>query len=726
MNVIEEACKYAQRGWKVFPLISGSKKPIDKGGFHNATDDIEAICTWDTKCNLGVATGSVSGFWVLDLDNKNDKNGVDSLKKLMDKHQCTSFNTLISQTPSGGYHYFFKMPDFELRNGVNILSGVDIRANGGYIVAPPSLLDNGVYVWKNNSEINYAPSWLYEELSKKKNSESTKVTLQEGSRNNDLFKIASSLRGRGLNSDQIYILLLEENHKCKPEPLDIQEVKTIAYSAGQRYKTNPEYQDQNTEPFDANGRSPGQLAMEILFSDGIYISVNDELFEYKNGYYQKIDEGAVSKKISDLFDRCITSKSGQHGYARTQHVKEALNHVKAKFYVPYHKTKPRGLCLKNGIIKPKYTNDGKVKFDLHPHTPDEFFLFQADFDYKPDLDSAELNRLFDAMLDPEAQTALLRNISSVIDMNVIRAKHTRALRALILEGEGSNGKDSLRTWCQMLLGQAAFSNIPVGVFKRADSQREFQLSSLAYSRINWCSESQKVQMDNCQIIKQIITGDPVILEQKHKEPFTIEPEIVMIFNANASPAFEELSEAMQSRYAIITFPYVFKDNPNPNLSHERKADSRLKYEPEFLKNYVLPAFLNRLLLEYQLLYSEGVDYSFQESTIHEVRRSHNHLFDFLEDMDLVECEAKDQGLAVKEFYKMYVTWCEKEGYITTSPFGDVVKYNNPNEQYDKVLTNPMQLSKKLRKIKPRLDFARTADSRYIGLQVKKIVYDPFA
>ena len=59
MNIIEEACKYAQRGWKVFPLVAGEKRPLHQGGFHNATDDIEAICTWNPNCNLGVATGSV-------------------------------------------------------------------------------------------------------------------------------------------------------------------------------------------------------------------------------------------------------------------------------------------------------------------------------------------------------------------------------------------------------------------------------------------------------------------------------------------------------------------------------------------------------------------------------------------------------------------------------------------------------------------------------------------
>ena len=236
MNVIEEACKYAQRGWKVFPLISGSKKPIDKGGFHNATDDIEAICTWDTKCNLGIATGSVSGFWVLDVDIKGESNGVESIKKAIAKYGDLP-ETLVQQTASGGYHYFFKQPSFEWISGTNADLGIDVRADRGYIVAPPSTLiknknhEAGSYTWLTQYEIAVAPQWLYDWVrnSKKK----IQNNFREGGRNCRLTSIAGYHRAKsGFDFEQLLELLKLENQKNDP-PLDLAEVETIAKSVSQ-------------------------------------------------------------------------------------------------------------------------------------------------------------------------------------------------------------------------------------------------------------------------------------------------------------------------------------------------------------------------------------------------------------------------------------------------------------------------------------------------------------
>ena len=725
MTLIQEACKYAQKGWKIFPLIPGTKAPIHSGGFHNATDDLEQIIEWWTQtpnANIGVATGSMSDIWVLDIDVKK-QNGVTSIKQLIEKYG-TPEKTLIQKTASGGWHYIYKNQS-GLGSTAARLPGIDVRADGGYIVVAPSILaeikdkhDAGSYHWVNDLEPVNIPKWLIEEIYTTKK---TKITLEEGSRNNDMFKIASSLRGRGLSPDQIFAVLTVENLKCA-KPLPEKEVRAIAGSAGKRYEPEPN----SLDTFAANGRSPGQIALEMLYSDDIYISVADELYKYTDGYYQPLDQNTELMKISDLFDRCITnahsnSKVSQFGFARTQHAKEAFSHVKSKFYISHELTKCKGLNLKNGVVKPRYLPNGEVEFDLHPHSPDDYFLFQADFEYKPELDNTEINRLLDNMLDPEAQSALLRNIASVIDMKTIRSKHSRVLKALILAGEGSNGKDSIRTWCQLLLGKTAFSNISVQVFKRADSAREFQINSLANSRINWCSENSKVAMDNCQMIKQIITGDPIILEQKHKEPFTIEPEIVMIFNANKVPAFESLSEAMQSRYAIIPFPYVFKDNPDPLKTYERKADSRLKYNPEFLKGYVLPAFLNKLLVEFKLLVKDGISYTFQEAAMDQIRKDNNHVYEFVEDLNIVECEPKD-GLTSGDIFELYCKWIVKEGYATTGNFNDIIKYNHPHDQYDRILTSKKQLTNKLKEIFPRLGQDRTKNKRTLSLRVEN---DPF-
>lgn len=716
MTIIQEACKYAQRGWKVFPLTHDSKKPLPgSSGFKDATDDLEAICTWNDNCNLGIATGSTSGFWVLDIDVKNGANGIETMRGLLAKYKCSGFKTRVARTVSGGFHYFFKMPDYDLRLGAGLLPGIDIRANGGYIVAPPSIINGNSYSWLKEHDIADAPAWLYEELKGAKNKIKTgsKLNLQQGSRNDSLFRIACNYRNQGYQYEKILALITIDNQRCSP-PLGMHEITTLVNSAC-KYEPAGLSDVDGDETFAANGRTPGAIALAMLYGEGNYIAVNGDLYKYIDGYYQKLDDGGELANISKLLGKCITNtKTMRYDYAKAACANDALNYVKNTFYIPVGLTNPVGINLRNGVLKPVYLSNGLgVEFQFFEHSPDEYFLYQADFVYRPEIGTRDFDEVFNNMLDPEPGRALLRNIASTFDMKTVRSKHTRALRALILSGEGLNGKDSLRTWCSLLFGEKAFSNVSLQVLKRADSSKEYQINDLAHSKINWASENSKVMIDSCQLIKQIVTGDPIMIEKKYKEPFSFEPEIVMMFNANDMPAFESLSEAIQTRYAIIPFPYVFKDNPNPGISYERLADPRLKHDAEFIKLSIMPGFLNALIREFKALLASGIDYSFQESIMNDIREDNNHFYSFLQDMRFVECDP-DSGLLAKEIYDLYRDWCAQEGFIIKQGFGRD-EYNHPHDVYDKILKNYRHIGSKLLKFFPKLKNKKTKTGRRYGL-----------
>lgn len=107
---------------------------------------------------IGLATGERSGIFVLDLDLKDGKNGLAALEALGPVPQ-----TLVVQTPTGGFHLYFTHPGFRVRNSVSALGpGIDVRGDGGYVVMPPSRHKNGgQYSWANEGqEIAEAPAWL--------------------------------------------------------------------------------------------------------------------------------------------------------------------------------------------------------------------------------------------------------------------------------------------------------------------------------------------------------------------------------------------------------------------------------------------------------------------------------------------------------------------------------------------------------------------------------------
>jgi len=160
-----DALKYASRGFAVFPCGgSNGKKPLTPHGFKDASTDPKQIEEWWTthpNANIAIATGEMSGLVVLDIDNKNGKDGSSTLLEL-EKQHGTLPPTLQQSTPSGGYHLFFQYPGTKTKSRTDIREGLDSRADGGYVVAAPSISPAvGTYVWKDpEAAIAEPPEWL--------------------------------------------------------------------------------------------------------------------------------------------------------------------------------------------------------------------------------------------------------------------------------------------------------------------------------------------------------------------------------------------------------------------------------------------------------------------------------------------------------------------------------------------------------------------------------------
>lgn len=165
------ALSYAARGWRVIPIIPGKKHPGIQGWQDAATTDLAHIDHWWTvnpNHGVGIATGPTSGIFVLDVDINDGKQGDDTLADL----ELTYGDlppTVECVTGTGGRHLYFRYPDgHEIRNdaGRKLGHGLDIRGDGGQVLAPPTIHPNGTpYIWEASShpddtDIADAPGWL--------------------------------------------------------------------------------------------------------------------------------------------------------------------------------------------------------------------------------------------------------------------------------------------------------------------------------------------------------------------------------------------------------------------------------------------------------------------------------------------------------------------------------------------------------------------------------------
>src|SRR5262249_15398402 len=103
------------------------------------------------EANIGIATGAISGLVVLDVDPRHG--GDESLEQWKTRYGHDFLTTVTSCTGGGGWHLFYTHPgqSMQIKNKVGLAPGLDIRGDGGYIVAPPSLHASGQrYAWKNN------------------------------------------------------------------------------------------------------------------------------------------------------------------------------------------------------------------------------------------------------------------------------------------------------------------------------------------------------------------------------------------------------------------------------------------------------------------------------------------------------------------------------------------------------------------------------------------------
>lgn len=250
-SMYDAAIEYAKKGFAVFPLKYRDKVPLTRNGCKDATTDAAQIKAWWQKypnANIGLATGSVSqNVFVIDLDIDEDR-GIDGYHSLEDwQREHGDFpETWTAITGRGGYHLYYR-GNGKIKNRAGIIDGVDIRGNGGYVVAPPSIHKNGRrYEWEyspDEFEIAKADNNVEYFLSHDDQKQGTAFTMPNivaaGQRNQMLFRFACMMQAKGASDQSVFAATMAENESSCSPPLTEQEVRIIVSSATKYDKGKP-------------------------------------------------------------------------------------------------------------------------------------------------------------------------------------------------------------------------------------------------------------------------------------------------------------------------------------------------------------------------------------------------------------------------------------------------------------------------------------------------------
>lgn len=161
-DLIEAALHYGALGFQVVPLWPKGKLPMQNLRNTEPTTDPWQIRRWWELCpaaNIGLPTDNrYNALIVLDLDVEQGIDGARMLRQLCRERGLTLPDTAVARSGSGGYHVYFRnFQKLPVPSGKDLFPGIDVRAEGAHIVAPPSVHSSAAaYQWILGDETRIA------------------------------------------------------------------------------------------------------------------------------------------------------------------------------------------------------------------------------------------------------------------------------------------------------------------------------------------------------------------------------------------------------------------------------------------------------------------------------------------------------------------------------------------------------------------------------------------
>lgn len=576
------ACLYGL-GFSVIPLAAGGKKPLVKWTkFQTTKPDWQQIEQWQFEypdANIGIVTGTVSGIFVVDFDSH----------EAFQAAQDRGLGAGVIAKSGRGYHVYYRHPEWTVKTAAGILDHVDIRSDGGYIVAPPSVHESGtVYEWVDDPSgitTAYMPEWLSELLAADAVPSPSGATTQgvdntwaiktledeallvrhtpDGKRNTQLnesaFKMGQFVGANLIDAEMVKATLLSAAMMNGLSAQEAQDTIKSGFTAG---KKQP-WVLHNGQPKDSQYLSEDSFARAFTERHGDisrYCHTAGKWFLFNGNHWGIDGTKLVNHMVRDIIRELSAGATSFNKSSVINGVEKILqsqpvHSVKSEFWDAhtYLLGTPKGtIDLKTGVLRPSCPKDAITKVTAcapMEGSPTTWLRF---------LDDATGH-------DPD----MVRYLQQICGYALTGDTKEHAL--FFVHGHGGNGKSVfLNTVAGILADYATTASMETFTAQKF-AQHSTELAMLVGSRLVSASETEADRYLAESRIKQLTGGDPITARFMRQDNFTFQPQFKLMIIGNHEPRIKFVDEAIRRRFNVL--PFTFKpQNPDKDLEKKLKSE----------------------------------------------------------------------------------------------------------------------------------------------------------
>jgi putative DNA primase/helicase len=645
MTTKEELLReYCNRGWKLHPLRPRTKEAVLNDWQHKATDDWNTVETWSARypnANWGIVLGP-SGLVVVDED-----------EGYAPEEWCLppSLSVKTGRSNGRGVHTYFSAPSATLKT--TKYEWGEVRAGDVYVVVPPSIHPDGPeYRWISDPLNDELRTFPIENLQPPESKRTDNGKYVEGERNESLFRLASRLRGKGADYEDILGTVTIHNIKrCSPS-LSPKEVETIVGSASK-------YEPEKGETLSDEGNA---IRFVRRFFDDVRYVYGLDVWLIWDGNRWKEDRTAhvyrlASQVAEELLDDAEAETSDVVRKAKHANHKrmQSRQGIDACLYLA--RTFSEISLLPEDVDNAPYTLNclnGQVDLrtgELKPHGKNPVITKIVHVAYDPEARCPVFMGYLQDWFGDDEETK--KTIQTAVGASLTGSGGEQSF--IYLYGRGKNGKTSLLRVIAKLFKEYTV-HVPVNIFTVNKNIDEGEgpspyTAKMFNARFVMTTEIPQGKKLNTSKIKDASGGDQITARGLRQSPIDFQQTWMIWLFGNHKLANPDESEGMWRRLNLVPFPYT--------IPEEKRV--RSVYD---LVNGLAPEYSGILNWAVQgaMMWAEGGLHRSESVTdaTAEYRVEEDVLGQFIDE----HCEqAPDYSVTKGEFYNSYEVWAKDEaGY----------------------------------------------------------------